>query len=780
MGSVGGVLARSGRGVVAVIAGLGATLLAAQFMGGGEGTPGAILFSGLVIGLINGLIAAGIILIYRTTRVINFAQAAIGAAGGVFAYNLAVADTTRWPFLLAFLGGIVVAALIGAVVELGFVRRFFNAPRLVLTVVTIALIQGLGFASGFVQGLPIFGSPEDRTLEQVTGQAPVTMPFSSFRFQIGSLGLPFRFQHIFAIVISLLALVALAAFFRYTKAGVAVRASAENADRAMLLGINVKGLSTLVWTIAGALSGVALILGASVTSFQTLTGGTGGIRAAGTITAALAAAVIAGMRLIPAAVAASVSFEILRQSLVWHYEQQAPLFDLFLFLVVLVGLFLHKRQASRSEEQEASSWKATEEFRSTPREMLSVTGIRLWRRVLIGVGLITILLFPWVTSTLQTNLAGFIAIQGIALLSLVVLSGWTGQVSLGQWALVGVGAFVGGVITSKAGISFWLAVPLTAAATGVFAVLIGLPALRIRGLFLAVTTFAFAFAVQSNLFNPQLMGGVIPSQLDRPTLFFLNFDEERSMYYLALFALVLSVIAVTTLRRTRPGRILIALRENESNIQSFGINAVTTRLTGFAISGVLCGFAGVLLAFHQRGVDADTFPAFQSLNIFIFAVIGGIGSVSGALLAVGYLVLNQIFGASPLAALVIGPAGLLLILYAAPGGLSSIFFGLRDSVYRIIAQRRRMIVPSLFADMDPEAMNQRLAPLAEPLTNAGLAALPFDQRYRTKSELYGDRRRMRDGTRGRADVTRALGAAAKHVEEIEPVDEAEISRGARK
>lgn len=731
---------------------------------GKQNTPVAILFLGLIMGLLIGLVAAGIVLIYRTHRFINFAQASLGGVGAVFTYQLAIAETTSLPFLLAMPLGLILAGITGVVIELAFIRRFFNAPRLVLTVLSIALTAGFPIAGGFLSTLPIFGNVADRNVLELSGGLPLDMPFSGFEFQLGHLPFPFGFAHLMAIVVSLIALAGLGFFLTRTTSGIAIRASAENTGRASLLGINVKGLSTIVWGLAGVLSGVGVILTAAVTNAWT--GVTVG--ATDVLLVALAAAVVARMRSFPVAVATAVVLQVIKFSVEHHFKDQLELFDAFLFLLILVALFIQRKEMTRSEaEAETTSWEATQELRATPKEMLQIPGIRLWRRVLIGIGVIAILIFPWAASTGPLNQAGFIAITGIAILSLVVLTGWTGQVSLGQFALVGVGALIGGALTAKWGISFWLAIPISVFGTAAFALLIGLPALRIRGLFLAVATYSFAFAVERNLFEKEYFGWLLPERVDRPTLFFLDFEDERSMYYLTLTCFVIAVLLVVTLRRSRPGRVLIGLRENEANIQAFGVSPVQTRLAAFALSGALCGFAGVLLAHHQRAVSADTFPAIESLNTFIFGVIGGLGSVIGALLGAIYFGLSRLLAGNPFLSLIIGPLGLILLLYISPGGLGALLYSLRDSVLRIVAQRRRMVVPSLFADVDPDALARNLAPLAEPMTNAGLAALPLNQRYRWSSVLYAARGKAGDGKRTAPDERSAIGAAAKRFEDVE-------------
>ena len=151
--------------------------------GAGRGTPGAILFRGLVFGLVNALTAAGIILVYRTLRVINFAQTAIGAAGAILTFDFV--QYTKVPFPVAFLLGLGLSALVGVALDLSLVRRFFQAPRLVLTVVTIVVAGFLSqTTSGIISRLPIFPPEASRTLGDLLGTRPIRdqLPFPGFQF----------------------------------------------------------------------------------------------------------------------------------------------------------------------------------------------------------------------------------------------------------------------------------------------------------------------------------------------------------------------------------------------------------------------------------------------------------------------------------------------------------------------------------------------------------------------------------------------------------------------
>ena len=167
-----------------------------------------------------------------------------------------------------------------------------------------------------------------------------------------------------------------------------------------------------------------------------------------------------------------------------------------------------------------------------------------------------------------------------------------------------------GSLTGRVGVPFWFAVPIASAVAGAFAALVGLPALRLKGLFLGVSTLALAIAVSAVLFNDKYFGWLLPDSIDRPTLFFLDFDQDRPMYYLCLVCLVLSIVVTLNLRRSRFGRLLIAMRENEANVQSFGVSAVRLKLTAFAVSGTMAGFCrrGVR-APAARPVSAQSFTA---------------------------------------------------------------------------------------------------------------------------------------------------------------------------
>jgi branched-chain amino acid transport system permease protein len=702
----------------------------------GRGVPMAVVFQGFVIGGLNALTAAGLILIYRASRIINFAQTAVGVLGAIFVANM-VAYNPGFPFPLALLIGVAASAFAGAMLELVFGRRFAHAPRLVLTVVTAA---GAGFvafiALNFVNRLGFFPKASERLSTDLDpARLRSLMPFSGFHFRVGSSQIRFGFPEVFALEIAALALIGLAIFFRYTRAGVAIRAASENAERAALLGIGVGGLTTLVWAIAGGLSGL------NVTADALLGDPSGLSRGTIALFAPVAAAVLGRMRSLPTAVVASVVVGVATSATEYTYAGSAPAINVALFVAISAALLFQRQQLFReSASDEESSWQATEEPRPIPHELRSIPALRLFRWGVAALGLLAAGLVPFIFATRLQVLFTVVILLTIAGLSLVVLTGWAGQVSFGQFGFVAVGAVVAGKLAVDQHWSFWLCIPAATVAAAIVAAIIGLPALRIRGLYLAVATFGFAVAVDGLLSSPRYFRDDLPRQISRPTLFFLDFEEERSMYFLCLAALVLAVLVVINLRRSRFGRLLIAARENEINVQSFGVGLVRLKVLAFVVSGALAGFAGGLYAFQQRAVTGEAYGIDRSFQLFVITIVGGVSSAGGALLGSLYGNLSGYFFRNNLVfGFIVGLLPLVL-LYLEPGGLIAVVNDVRDSWLRIVAQRRQIIVPSLFADYDPAALERRLIPLKEPQTGEGLAALPVGQSYTIESRLYGDGR----------------------------------------
>jgi branched-chain amino acid transport system permease protein len=685
----------------------------------GESVPLSVMVLALTYGCLNALFAIGLVLIYRASRIINFAHAGFGGFGAVL--MLLLHNEMQWPYLLAAACGLLAALALGAVCELLFVRRFANAPRLVLTVATIGLGQLL---LGVAQVLPAFFGPADEVAQSLfrRPQSPVT------HLTVRWFPVIFTGDHLALIGITAVVLAAMAAFFRFSSVGIAVRASAENEDKASLLGINTKSLSTLVWVLAAWLSGVAALM-------QVPMGGIGSAAAtgigSGLLLRALASAVIAKMENLPLAVSTAVGIAILERS-VFQAFSRTDIVDLAVLLVILGGLLVQRKRIARGEDTGVSSWTATEEIRPVPTELAGLGSVRSASRRLAVVGAVVALAYPWVASPSQTNTGSLFAIYGVVAVSLVILIGWGGQVSLGQFAFVAVGAAVGGAMTSKWHLWFPLALVLASFIGAGISVLLGLPALRIKGLFLAVTTLGFSVVTSTVLLNRQYFGWLLPDVVNRPRFAFIDTEDERSFYYLCVLCLLFAVFLAKGLRQSRTGRVLIAMRDNERAAQSFSVNLVRTRLATFALSGFIASMAGVLFAHHQHAVSQQAFLPDQSIQMFIMAVIGGLGSVSGVLLGPLYIGFVKVVLPSEFQ-LLAGAVGVLVVLLFIPGGLGSLVYGLRDAFLRRVAIRQRIFVPSLLADYrtDSQMSSVPLLPKYDP---DGQVA-EVEQRYRLPSRI---------------------------------------------
>ena len=286
--------------------------------------------------------------------------------------------------------------------------------------------------------------------------------------------------------------------------------------------------------------------------------------------------------------------------------------------------------------------------------------------------------------------------------SLVILTGWAGQISLGQFAFAGVGSMVAAGMAVR-GWDFFACLLAAGLAGALVAVLVGLPALRIQGLFLAVTTLAFGFTVQKLLLNPEYFDWWLPrlgQSVGRPKLYgqFSTLSDTR-FYFVCLAFLLLSVMLARSLRRYRFGRVLIGTRDNGRGVQAYGVNLARTRLMAFAISGFIAAVAGGLFAFQLQSVDASTFTPTKSIAMFMIAAIGGMASLPGAILGALYVEgLPFLFNGNETLRLATSSVGLLALLMFVPGGLSQLAFGARDSFLRWVAARNDIHVPSLVAD----------------------------------------------------------------------------------
>ena len=678
--------------------------------------PTSILFVGAVLGSLNALIALGLVLVYRANRVINFAQGELGAIAGLLGVLLISSD--RMAYLPAVIVGLAAALALGALVEVLLVRRFARAPRLILTVATIGIAQLL--AAGEI-GLPsLFG----------TTLAPQDFPLP-FELTLTWDPVVLQGSHFLAIFVVVGVVVGLSAFFRRTRAGVAVRAAAESTERAGQLGIPVRRLGTLVWMLAAGLSALASLLRAPLVGLPI-----GQVLGPGLLLRALAAAVIGRMENLPLTFGAAVVLGMVEQAVLWH-TGRAVITDAVLFFVIIGALLLQRRGVvARAVDAAVSTWDLLREVRPIPRELRRLPEVRIGfpaLRMALAAGLVVA---PAFLDTGKVNLLGTGLILAMVGASLVLLTGWAGEISLGQMALFGFGAAVAARLT-EAGLAFLLVLLAAGVAGALVSAVIGVPALRIRGPFLAVTTFAFALATSSYFLNREFFGWlVIAGRVERPTLLgWIDLENETAYYYLLLVALGLVLASLRSVRGSRTGRVFVMVRDNARAAQSYGVSVVRTRLLAFALSGFFAALAGALFSFHQHVVGQSAFTPDRSLRIFSLVVFGGLGSLPGVLAGAAYFTALDYFVGLAQLRLLLSGAGLLLVLLIVPGGLGQLLYDARDRLLRAIAVRRGVVVPSMLADVDVSAPDAVPAP--EPGAAAVLVARDLAVSYGRTQVLFG-------------------------------------------
>jgi branched-chain amino acid transport system permease protein len=411
----------------------------------------------------------------------------------------------------------------------------------------------------------------------------------------------------------------------------------------------------------------------------------------------LAAAVFGRFVQLPTIAAAAIGLGIVDQAVTFAYGRPAYN-DAVLFVVVLVGLVVLRRDGGGRVDTDASTWRAIREVREIPVELARLPEVRVARGLAWLAFAAFVLTLPAWLSTSRLHLATTIVLFGIVAASLVVLTGWAGQVSLGHTAFVGLGAALGGALTDQYGWDLAAAALAAGLVGALAAVVVGYPALRRHGLTLAVSTLAFALVVSSFVLNRALFDWLPGLRIAPPTVLGIPVDNETRLFYVAVVALGLTLVMVTGLRRSRTGRVLIAIRENELAVRSYGVDATSATLGAFAISGFLAALAGSLFVHQQTGLSTEPYLPQRSLELFSMVVIGGLGSLPGALLGATYVQAANFFLPFEWQFLASG-AGLLLILLVFPAGLGAVVGDARDAGLRWVARRRDLVVPSLVADV---------------------------------------------------------------------------------
>jgi ABC-type branched-subunit amino acid transport system ATPase component/ABC-type branched-subunit amino acid transport system permease subunit len=654
-----------------------------------RGLPPGVMLLGAETGALASLTAIGLVIIYRSARIINFAQAAFGTV----AASLAVLLVTRsgWNYFVAVPLGLLLAIVLGWLAGRLVVWKFFRSPRLILTVATIGMASVLGAISqSLPQWIQLPSCGKACNAGNQINNSLATSFSTPFKLTFSVSNIVFSGDTVLALIAIPIVLIGLVWFFNRTDSGIAIRAAADSQDRATLLGIPVTRLALITWMIAAGLAGLGAILTAGVQGFNVAS-----VSTPEEFVLPLAAAVIARFESLPIAVLASVALGAFEEAITWNYPSGNTV-DVGIFIIILVALLLQRRRAGRVSGQEWGGFVAVKEVRRLPDVVRKLPEVKIALGIGAALLAFVVLVMPQLLNNSQDILMTFTAIYAIIGISLVILTGWGGQLSLGQFAFVGVGAGTTGLLLVSAHLDYLLALIVALAVGALAAVLIGLPALRIPGLFLGAATLAFAVAASNWLFNAGTFPKFNPVHVPRPVLFDgrIDLNSPKNFYYFCLVILVFAVFVGRNFRASRTGRAVLAVRDNDRMAAGYSISPTRMKLLAFALSGALAGLAGGLYVVGVNGMPYQGFTADVSQTVFALAVVGGLTSIGGGILGAVYVYGAQYYLNGAWVALVTG-AGILIVLMFLPGGIAEGLYRLRDAWIRYILRRRHLTVAGI-------------------------------------------------------------------------------------
>ncbi|MGW9263131.1 ABC transporter permease subunit [Gordonia terrae] len=580
----------------------------------------------LVLGLGNGAVFAALglalVMTFKSSGVVNFATGAVALyAAYTYAFlrqgellnpipgfQSTISLGSDLGVVAALVISVVVAAILGVILYLLVFRPMRAAPALAKAVAAIGLML-------VIQALIAL-----RVGENAPSVGPI---FKVDTFTIGSSAVPTD-RLMLAVVIVGLAICA-GLVLRYTRFGVATEAAAESEKGALVTGLSPDRIAVANWALSSATAGLGGVLIAPIVPLNP-------VAYTMFIVPALAAALVGNFTAISITVGAGLVIGMLQSEATklqttWDWMPDAGVAEA-VPLILIIGFLL-----IRGRPLPGRGAVTRNDLGRSPRpDHLLIPGI---------VGIVVAVL-ALVTTSGSLRLAVIATmIYAIIALSQVVVTGYAGQVSLAQLTLAGVGAYALSRLTDDLNIPFPLAPLLAACAAMVIGVIVGLPALRVRGLPLMVATLALAVFCEAFWFrNPSLNGGLQGAPVDAPSLFGIDLGIGAGEGYpriafgvLCLVVLILVAYAVAVLRRSGLGASMLAVRANERSAAAAGINVGATKLIAFAIASFLAGLGGSLLAYQQTLATAGSYAVFAGIGLFAVFYIAGVTSISGAILA---------------------------------------------------------------------------------------------------------------------------------------------------
>ena len=581
------------------------------------------LIEGIPFGCIYALIAVGLVLTYKTTGVFNFAFAAQAfLSGAVYVEMVEVHGDPRWIGLLVAV--LVVAPVFGLLMDRALFRFLRTASW------EVKLVTVLGIFVALPQLVMLFISGQQPIPVTAISSVPRMLGISAPGFYIASHFVSWDFS--MTAIITVAIVLVLGFIFRYTAIGLQMRAVVESPRMVELAGVNSERVSAAAWMLSSLLAGIAGVLLATLA--ESLDANTYVLLLVVTI----AAAAVGRLQSLPVTLLAGIGLGVAERALpdILHdwlglsvsgelaKDVRPSLPFLVLFLILVLVRSIRKRESSDPLAGVDPPRPAMAHTYKTPEiERLTKFAFPVFIAGFI-VAMLTIVSGLWVLR-LTDGLT-----LAIIFLSITIITGFAGQISLAQATFAGIGGFTAADLAVDHGIPILLGVVIGAAVAAAAGSLFALPALRLGGIYLTLATLAFGLMVENVVFNrPEISNGNVGVHMPRPS--FAQTDRTFFLFVFGVFAIV--GLAVILIRKGTTGRFLTAIRGSEAAAASIGINATVLRITLFAVASAVAGIGGALFAMVAQDIrvgQGATFPTIIGIAWVVLVVTLGSRTVDGA------------------------------------------------------------------------------------------------------------------------------------------------------
>lgn len=556
------------------------------------------LVNGLALGNIYALIAIGFALIFGVANLINFAHGSVFTWGAYIGWTLIV--VLGLPWYVALVVAAVGCGLIGMTIERLALRPLAGGPPIAPLLSTVALSVVL-----------------DQTVERLWTPDPRSLPAQvpPLVYTIGGvrIGLP----DVLIAGIGLASALVLWLFLTRTKLGWAVRATAQDRDAALQMGVDVDRIQSVTFGLASALGGVAgLLVGIYYNNVYPSMGFGAGL-------SGFTAAMLGGLTSVPGAVVGGLLLgvgESFGAAVLGNtYRQMISFVVLILVLMFRPSGLFGERSALAMDPGFGGFFAAGRVF-------------QIRARYLIGIVVVALLLPLVLDEPYLYRVVTVALIFAILALSLTLVAGQAGQVSLGHAGFFGIGAYVSAILTTRAGFSPWVTLPLAALVAGVLGAIITYPALRVRGHYVAIATLGIGQIVAFTLLNWESLtrGPLGITNIPAMTFFGMPIVRPSEFYWLALVISLGVALLLWQLSRSHLGRSLRAIREDETAALTVSIKADHYKALAFGLSAGIAGLGGALIAHFYGYISYDSFLARESILALTMVVLGGMSSIPGA------------------------------------------------------------------------------------------------------------------------------------------------------